>query len=215
MSSYVWFAACPVILEKMPTEDSVTLPRPEYPRPQFVRERWLNLNGEWEFEFDDDEQGQQEKWFAPGRRIFSRRIIVPFSFESKRSAIGDRSFHPRVWYRREFQIPPGWIGSRILLNFGAVDYRTLVWVNGSLVTSHEGGHASFCCEITKELVEGANVLVVHAEDPPADRYIPRGKQHWKEEPASIFYTRTTGIWQTVWLEPLPPAIWNPSVSRLW
>ena len=183
-------------------EEAVAIPRPEYPRPQFVRPRWLNLNGEWEFEFDDEDTGLQGEWFSRGAP-FSRKILVPFSFEAKRSNIGDRSFHPCVWYRRKFEIPLEWTGSRIILNFGAVDYRTLVWINGVLVTSHEGGHISFCCEITNECAKGNNVLVVRAEDPPSDRYIPRGKQYWKEEPASIFYTRTTGIWQTVWLEPVP------------
>jgi beta-galactosidase/beta-glucuronidase len=181
--------------------DNLVIPRPEYPRPQFVRPRWLNLNGEWDFEFDDEVLGLQKKLFLP-EATYSRKILVPFSCEADRSGIGDRSFHPCVWYRRKFQIPQEWDGSRIVLNFGAVDYRTSVWVNGNLVKWHEGGHSSFCCEITNDLLRGENLLVVRAEDPPCDRYIPRGKQHWKEEPASIFYTRTTGIWQTVWLEPV-------------
>ena len=178
------------------------LPRPEYPRPQFVRAEWLNLNGVWEFEFDDEERGIRDGWFLPGA-TYSRKILVPFSCESQRSGIADRTFHPCVWYRRSFRIPPEWKGRRLLLNFGAVDYRATVWLNGSLIGSHEGGHVSFSFEITDTLEDDCATLVVRAQDPPSDRYIPRGKQYWKEETASIFYTRTTGIWQTVWLEPVP------------
>jgi beta-galactosidase/beta-glucuronidase len=177
-------------------------PRPEYPRPQFVRSRWLNLNGLWQFEFDDDDLGLAAKWYLR-QEAFSRQILVPFSCEAARSGIADRSFHPCVWYRRQFRIPADWEGSRILLNFGAVDYRASVWINGSLVGSHEGGHSSFTFEITNEVTKDDCIVVVRAQDPPSDRYIPRGKQYWKEEPASIFYTRTTGIWQTVWIEPVP------------
>jgi beta-galactosidase/beta-glucuronidase len=177
-------------------------PRPEYPRPQFVRSRWLNLNGLWQFEFDDDDLGLAAKWYLR-QEAFSRQILVPFSCEAPRSGIADRSFHPCVWYRRPFRIPADWEGSRILLNFGAVDYRASVWINGSLVGSHEGGHSSFTFEITNEVTKHDCIVVVRAQDPPSDRYIPRGKQYWKEEPASIFYTRTTGIWQTVWIEPVP------------
>jgi beta-galactosidase/beta-glucuronidase len=178
-----------------------SIPRPEYPRPQFVRDRWLNLNGYWEFCFDDEDVGLDQRWFS-GNREFSQQILVPFSFESENSGIGDRSFHSRVWYRRDFSIPEDWAGWRILLNFGAVDYRATVWVNGIVVAMHEGGHTPFQSDISVALRETGNVIVVRAEDPATDRYIPRGKQHWEEKPVSIFYARTTGIWQTVWLEPV-------------
>ena len=145
--------------------------------------------------------GLEQRWFAadglPGT------IIVPFSMESTRSGIGDRFFHPCVWYLKRFRIPESWAESRILLNFGAVDYRATVWVNGVVAASHEGGHTPFGCEIAGPRQEGDTIVVVRAEDPPDDRYIPRGKQHWEAEPAGIFYARTTGIWQTVWLEPVP------------
>ncbi len=177
-------------------------PRPEYPRPQFSRTDWVNLNGTWDFEFDDLDQGLAEAWFL-GDRELNRRILVPFTFETPKSGIGDRSFHERVWYRRTIEIPSGWFGGRILLHFGAVDYRATVWLNGSVIGGHEGGHTPFTCDITRAVREGKNVLVVRVEDPPTDRYIPRGKQHWEERPASIFYSRTTGIWQTVWIEPVP------------
>jgi beta-galactosidase/beta-glucuronidase len=177
-------------------------PRPEYPRPQFCRPEWINLNGRWAFAFDDLDIGLQDYWFN-GHHDFERQILVPFTFEADLSGIGDRSFHERVWYRRAIKVPGEWVDRRILLHFGAVDYRTTVWVNGSVVGAHEGGHTPFTCDITRALKEGKGVLVVRAEDPPTDRYIPRGKQYWEERPASIFYARTTGIWQTVWLEPVP------------
>ncbi len=175
------------------------IPRPEYPQPQFERAQWLNLNGRWEFEFDDADSGLDQDWAAGGRK-FSRNILVPFCFESARSGIGDPSFHPVVWYRRSFAIPPSWSGRRVLARFGAVDYRAMVWVNGQLAGEHEGGHVPFRFDITGSLRTGENVLTVRAEDPPTDRYIPRGKQYWEPKSRGIFYTRTTGIWQTVWLE---------------
>jgi beta-galactosidase/beta-glucuronidase len=125
---------------------------------------------------------------------------VPFCYQSRLSGIGDTSFHDVVWYARTFEAPVE--GERLLLHFGAVDYRAAVWVNGVPVASHEGGHTSFSADVTPALVEGENVVVVRAEDPSRDATIPRGKQYWKEESESIFYTRTTGIWQTVWLEPV-------------
>ena len=181
------------------TQVDEALPRPEYPQPQFQREEWMNLNGPWEFEFDDDNVGLEEFW-AFGAKDFSRTITVPFCFESPKSGIGDGGFHPYVWYRRVFLLPDEWVGRRALLNFGAVDYRATVWVNGKLCGEHEGGHTPFKFDITNFVTPGPNHITVRVEDPPKDRYIPRGKQHWQEQSESIFYTRTTGIWQTVWLE---------------
>lgn len=175
------------------------IPRPEYPRPQFQRADWLNLNGPWEFEFDDGNAGADANW-AVSNRPFTESIMVPFCFESPLSGIGDSTFHPFVWYRREFEVPRAWDGRRVLLHFGAVDYKATVWVNGQFVGEHEGGHTPFRFDITAQLLRGANTVCVRVEDPPADRYLPRGKQHWEEKSASIFYSRTTGIWQTVWLE---------------
>ncbi|HXI42776.1 MAG TPA: glycoside hydrolase family 2 TIM barrel-domain containing protein, partial [Bryobacteraceae bacterium] len=175
------------------------IPRPEFPQPQFQREHWLNLNGSWEFEFDDGNRGLAEDW-AGVNKSFSRHITVPFCFESARSGIGDTSFHPWAWYRRAIAIPEDWKGRRVLLHFGAVDYRATVWINGRLAGRHEGGNTPFQFDITRLLKPGANSLTVRAEDPPTDRYIPRGKQYWEPKSAGIFYTRTSGIWQTVWLE---------------
>ena len=177
------------------------IPRPEYPRPQLVRSDWVNLNGIWKFRVDDDNAGMGQRWFSDPE--FTDSILVPFAMESEKSGIGDRAFHPCVWYERVFEIPDAWTGRRIRLNFGAVDYRATVWVNGVYVASHEGGHTPFSGDITGALRETGNTVVVRAEDPPTDRYIPRGKQHWESSPASIFYARTTGIWQTVWMEPVP------------
>ncbi len=176
-------------------------PRPEHPQPQFQRAEWQNLNGHWEFEFDDSNLGLDEKWASTTKK-FSRNITVPFCFESPASGIGDPSFHPWVWYRRTFVVPDAWKDQRVLLHFGAVDYRAIVWVNGRLAGSHEGGHTPFYFDITPLLQGGANTLTVRAEDPPEDRSIPRGKQYWEPSSRGIFYKRTTGIWQTVWLEPV-------------
>lgn len=167
----------------------MSVPRPEYPRPQFVREAWLNLNGPWDFSFD-----------APG---FDRTITVPFAYQAALSGIGTDERHDRVWYRRAFSLPEDWAGKRVLLHFGAVDYTCKVWVNGALVGGHTGGHVGFSLDVTDALRPGENVLTVLAEDDHADREMPRGKQYWGEKPKSIFYTPTSGIWQTVWLEPVP------------
>jgi beta-galactosidase/beta-glucuronidase len=179
--------------------DTELLPRPEYPQPQFQRAEWLNLNGPWEFEFDDENAGLDENWAATGKP-FSRSILVPFCFESPLSGVGENTFHPYVWYRRRFHTPEAWAGRRVLLHFGAVDYKAIVWVNGKYAGEHEGGHTPFRFDITALLGAAENTITVRVEDPPTDRYLPRGKQHWESHSASIFYTRTTGIWQTVWLE---------------
>lgn len=174
-------------------------PRAEYPRPQFVRDSWINLNGEWEFEFDDDRVGSKEKWHL-GNRKLSKTIQVPFAFQSKLSGIGSNEFHDVVWYRRDLTLPEAFQNKRILLHFGAVDYEASVWVNGVLVAKHEGGHTPFHTDITDALQAGTNKLVVKAVDYSKDVTLPRGKQYWHTDSASIFYTRTTGIWQTVWME---------------
>jgi beta-galactosidase/beta-glucuronidase len=186
----------------------IPIPRPEYPRPQFRREGWTNLNGEWAFAFDDSDAGLADGWqsitpeeLRTDGSPFDRQIVVPFCYQSKHSGIGETAFHDVVWYARTFDYPS--LGDeRLLLHFGAVDYRATVWVNGGRVASHEGGHTSFSADVTHALTAGENVLVVRAEDPSRDVTIPRGKQYWKEKTEGIFYTRTTGIWQTVWLEPV-------------
>jgi len=188
----------------------IPIPRPEYPRPQFRRQDWINLNGEWSFAFDDSGAGLANglqrvtlEDLSSGDSAFDRKITVPFCCQSKLSGIGETAFHDVVWYARTFEYSPAG-DERLLLHFGAVDYRATVWVNGTQVVSHEGGHTSFSADVTYALAgeAGENVVVVRAEDPSRDVTIPRGKQYWKETSEGIFYTRTTGIWQTVWLEPV-------------
>ncbi|TYP79778.1 glycoside hydrolase family 2 protein [Paenibacillus methanolicus] len=181
-----------------------SMPRAEYPRPQFQRDAWVNLNGTWEFEFDDNRIGGQEGWHDR-KAPFAKTIQVPFSFESELSGIGDPGFHDVVWYRRKLDIPDHFAGKRIVLHFGAVDYEAQVWVNGRQVASHEGGHTPFHADITDALrADGDNILVVRAEDYGTDVFLPRGKQFWEEKSRAIWYTRTTGIWQTVWMEAVSP-----------
>lgn len=170
----------------MQTESNIKIPRGEYPRPQFVRESWMSLNGEWDFSFGTDD--------------FDRKIIVPYVYQSSRSGIGLNDVCDVVWYRKRFELPREMKGKRILLHFGAVDYLCQVWVNGQHQITHEGGHISFEMEITKALLEEENVITVMVQDRVEDLEMPRGKQFWKEESEGIFYTRTTGIWQSVWLE---------------
>ncbi|WNS43769.1 sugar-binding domain-containing protein [Paenibacillus sp. MMS20-IR301] len=190
-------------MEQLNSEQRLTeMPRTEYPRPQFTRKDWQCLNGEWEFAFDDGNAGVKEKWQEPGQP-YPFKINVPFTFQSKLSGIEDSGFHDVVWYRRALNIPAEWQGRRIILHFGAVDYDSRVWVNGKLAAVHEGGHTPFQADITECLSEdGVNTLVVRAQDYSRDVTLPRGKQYWLEESASIFYTRTTGIWQSVWVEPV-------------
>jgi beta-galactosidase/beta-glucuronidase len=149
-----------------------TVPRPEYPRPQFRRERWTNLNGEWRFAFDDEDAGLAKGWQNTGARVlgaegspFDRTITVPFSYQAKLSGIGDPAFHDVVWYARTFEHPVA-ADERLLLHFGAVDYRVTVWVNGTHVVSHEGGHTPFSADVTHALLDGENVVVVRAETRP-------------------------------------------------
>ena len=175
------------------------VPRQEHPRPDMARADWQSLNGPWEFEFDDADKGQAERWHA-GSRKFSKKILVPYCFQSKLSGIADPAFHDVVWYRRSLQIPESWRSKRIQLHFGAVDYEARVWVNGDFAGSHRGGHVSFSVDITDLVKSGGNTIALRVSDPSTDRTIPRGKQYWKEKSERIWYTRTTGIWQPVWIE---------------
>ncbi|MBQ7889688.1 MAG: glycoside hydrolase family 2 [Erysipelotrichaceae bacterium] len=172
--------------------------RQEYPRPQFVREDWINLNGSWQFEFDDANAGLDEAWMKGHE--FSKTIEVPFAYQTELSGICDTSAHDVIWYQRLLDIPENWKDKRVLLHFGAVDYRCEVYVNGKLCGTHEGGHTSFEFDITRFLSDCENVLTLRVEDPSFDESIPRGKQTWHKEPFGIWYTRTSGIWQTVWME---------------
>ncbi len=190
-----------------------------YPRPQLRRKRWTSLDGPWQFAFDSE-----GKWGLP-RHVaeWPLTIEVPFAPESARSGIGDRGFHHMCWYRREFEVPDvaqlKRDGERVLLHFGAVDYRARVWINDHPVVEHEGGHTPFSADITHCLeTAGPQRVVVCAEDDPHDLEKPRGKQDWRLDPHSIWYPRTTGIWQTVWYEVVPRTYiesvrWTPNLER--
>lgn len=184
-----------------------------YPRPQLVRKDWQSLDGPWQFCYDDE--GRFES--PADVQHWSHEIEVPYPPESTASGVGDRGFHTTCWYQRSFQIVPD--GGRVILHFGAVDYFARVWVNGSHVVSHEGGHTPFQVDITSALLNaGEQVVTVMVEDDPHELTKPRGKQDWQLEPHSIWYPRTTGIWQTVWLERVARTYvgkirWTPHVEQ--
>jgi beta-galactosidase/beta-glucuronidase len=186
----------------------------EHPRPLQQRSSWQSLDGAWDF-FIDPKAEQTDSQRVP----WDREITVPFSPETEASGIGDTGFYLAVWYRRSVRAPQRKANERVLIHFEAVDYRATVWVNGSRVCEHEGGYTPFSADITWALRDGElQEIVVRAEDDPADLAKPRGKQDWKLEPHSIWYPRTTGIWQTVWLEVVPESrieslFWTPSLER--
>ena len=177
----------------------MTIPRPEYPRPQCVRQNWLCLNGEWQFETDPGDSGLERGLVE---RELHDRILVPFCPESSLSGIGETDFLNAVWYRRTVTIPADWAGQRVLLHFQAVDHDATVWVNGQELGRHRGGFTPFSVELPGEVSGQEVTIVVRARD---YNRIPqaRGKQAQTYDNFECVYTRTTGIWQTVWLEPLP------------
>ena len=176
--------------------------REEHPNPQFYRNEWKNLNGEWDFEFDFSVSGRERKLYESDK--FSRQITVPFCPESKLSGIEYKDFMNCVWYMRKFDISEEWKASgRVFIHFGAVDYKTTVYVNKKEVGTHIGGYTSFQFDITDYLTNGTNVVCICAEDDNRRGLQPRGKQADKYASSGCDYTRTTGIWQTVWLEHTP------------
>jgi beta-galactosidase/beta-glucuronidase len=173
------------------------------------REHWISLDGTWEFGYDDDDEGVAARWFDQSASgPFTRQIRVPYPPESPASLIGDRQIHPVVWYRRRIpreSLPNGRDGHRVLIHFGAVDFRAQVWFDGQLICRHVGGQTPFTADVTQAMAAGTDeyVLVVRAEDHPDDLEQPRGKQDWRGKPHGIWYERTTGIWQPVWAETVP------------
>ena len=176
----------------------MSIPRPEHPRPDYIRPNWVNLNGEWQFGYDDANIGLTEKWYRPGT-ILDRTIAVPFCYQCELSGINEQEYHPIMWYRRSFDKPSFTAGHRILLRFGAVDYACAVYVNGECVGTHKGGYTPFAFDITPYLCDGRNDLCLRVED-YRDCTQPRGKQRWTDKWFGCWYMPTSGIWQTVYLE---------------
>ena len=176
------------------------IPRSEYPRPQFVRDDWLCLNGEWQFEIDQGDSGIHR---GLPERDLKDRITVPFCPESMLSGIENHDFYNAVWYRRRVTIPTEWAGKRVLLHFQAVDYDSTVWVNGEEVGRHRGGFSPFCCDLDGVAAPGDEITIVLRARDDGQKPQPRGKQARDFGPQGAIYVRTTGIWQSVWLEPVP------------
>ena len=172
------------------------VPRPEHPRPDMMRADWTTLNGNWEFAETADDA---DRSYLSGK-AFPDTIAVPFARESKLSGLGRTGFATNVWYRRHFAIPAAWASKRVQLHIGASDWRTEVWVNGTKIKDYVGGSSPIDGEITAVMKPGDNTVVVHAYDDTRSGLQPLGKQSRSEKSEGIFYTRTTGIWQSVWLE---------------
>lgn len=181
---------------------NLKIPRPEHPEPQLEREAWLNLNGEWAFEMDFGCSGRERGLHQA--ESLANTICVPFCPESRLSGIAYTDFMPAVWYTRTVELPADWQESgRVLLHFGAVDYAAEVWINGESVGTHRGGYSPFVLDVTKRLKAGENRITVCAEDDVRSGAQPAGKQSIRYHSYGCSYTRTTGIWQTVWMEHVP------------
>jgi beta-galactosidase/beta-glucuronidase len=185
-----------------------------YPRPQLRRAEWACLNGRWDFALDLDGHAR-----SADELTWDRTIEVPYAPETERSAVHYTDFIQTCWYRRTLRLPELPANHRVLLHFGAVDYQAEVWFDGAFVVSHEGGYTPFVVDITDYLApEPVHTLLVRASDDPGDLCKPRGKQDWQREPHAIWYPRTTGIWQSVWME-IVPAVrlctlrWTPNLER--
>lgn len=185
-----------------------------HPRPQLIRPDWASLDGEWDFAID-----ATAAWHRPEHVEWARPIRVPFSPETSRSGIGDAGYYQAVWYRRRLPLIAAGADERVILHFCAVDWEASVWVDGVYVGGHQGGYTPFSLDITELVAHpDQHELVVRAADDPHDLARPRGKQDWQREPHSIWYPRTTGIWQTVWFEVVPATRigslrWTPNLER--
>ena len=174
------------------------IPRCEHPRPDRQRAEWLSLNGEWDFEIDNAIVGEAKKFYE--RESLDGKITVPFCPESKLSGVGHTDFMNAVWYRRNIEIPKEWCGKRVILHIDACDYDTTVYVNAKKIGTHKGGYTSFAFDITDALTESGNYVTIYAKDDTRSDWQVSGKQSTRFESYGCYYTRTTGIWQTVWLE---------------
>ena len=177
--------------------------RTEHPKPQMQREHWQNLNGEWDFAFDFGCSGVERRFYE--RDGLDRKIQIPFCPESDLSGIGYKDFIPAVWYQKKVELTKEQLEGHVRLHFGAVDYECRLWVNGQEAGTHRGGYVSFSFDITRYAKEGANVLTLYARDDTRSGRQCKGKQSGLFHSHGCDYTRTTGIWQTVWLEFLPKA----------
>ena len=174
-------------------------PRPEYPRPQFERTAWVNLNGTWTYSFDYGQTGTEKNW--QNAKGFDGNITVPFCPESRLSGVQHTDFINSIWYQRQLNIPATWEGKKILLHFGAVDYEAHIFIDGQLVRLHNGTGSSFTCDITHHVkAGGSHNLVVQVNDNLRSGLQPGGKQSRALRSEGCMYTRVTGIWQTVWME---------------
>ena len=180
----------------------MAIPRPEFPNPQFERKNWLNLNGKWQFAFDHGKTGEERRFYED-TDAFDREINVPFTYESPLSGINIKDFCDCVWYKRTFDLPAAWTNNKLLIRFGAVDYHAKVWINGKYAGFHRGGMISFALDITKFVQPGKNTVTLKALDETRNGKQPGGKQCFDYHSSGCHYTRTTGIWQTVWLEHIP------------
>jgi hypothetical protein len=191
-----WSPKLGPLMTRWSSKVDARMPHPEYPRPQMVRNDWLNLNGMWEFQ-----PGSSPDELPPFGKTLAGAILVPYPVESALSGV--MQLHDRLWYRRMLKIPAGWRGRQILLHFGAVDWEAEVFVNGKSAGVHRGGYDPFSYDITSMLSHEDDELIIRVFDPTQKGGQPRGKQN--TEPRGITYTPTTGIWQTVWLEPVNAA----------
>lgn len=196
LSAQQWAPAGDKIKTKWAEEVSPTNAHPEYPRPQMVRSEWQSLNGLWDYAITPKSEPKPAK--------FDGKILVPFAVESSLSGVG-RKVTPddALWYKTTFTVPSAWKGKRLMLNFDAVDWKTVVYVNDIQIGSHTGGYTHFSFDVTPYLKSGANSLVLKVEDATDNDFQPRGKQ--VSNPSGIWYTAVSGIWQSVWMEPVAPA----------
>ncbi len=178
--------------------------RTEHPQPQFERDHWRRLNGEWEFDMDYPASGVERGLFKADA-VYHKHINVPFCLESDLSGIGEKDFITSVWYRRRITVNADDLSGHVLLHIGAADYRTTVYVNEQQVGVHTGGYVSFAFDITEHVTAGDNTIVIHCADDTRDKFVPCGKQSLRHASFGCYYTRTTGIWQSVWLEYVPAA----------